>query len=220
MVGAPVRPGLVMPRRIAVAERRDAQLLVIGAGKARPPIGVLHRVDDDDAVRQDGIDQRIPLGRQQVIGHRQPGIGAADLVPVHAIGEPGDRQRPGGGRPAIADALHIGLDVVDPRHVGARGDDGVDERAALPALRIFHQPHPIRRGGGQRLHVADRHVGTGNLLARTVARHLLQRRDRRVIAAVQKALRRCGRNPCQHHGENRSRQRGRRVERGTGTAKQ
>ena len=192
MVIAPARPGLVVPGGVAITRRCDAELRVIGIGEPRPPIGVLAGVDDDHAFAQDRIDQRVPLRSEQVIGQHQRRVRSADLVPVHAVGQPGHRHAVRPRRAAIADALQIGANAIDARHVLAAGNHRIDERAAFPAARIFDQSHPLGRGFGQRFHVIDQHFGSGDLLARTVPRHLLQRRDRRVEIAFEQALRRSG----------------------------
>ena len=51
-------------------------------------VGVLLRVDQDEVVCEDLIDQLVIAGRKQVISGEQRRIGRRDFIPMDAIGKP------------------------------------------------------------------------------------------------------------------------------------
>ncbi len=97
VVVAPARPGLVMLGSIAVALRFHAERGLERVDEPVPPVGVLARIDDDNHIVQNGLDQRIILRSQQVVGQEQRTVAGRDLVSMDIVGEP-DHCRRGAGK--------------------------------------------------------------------------------------------------------------------------
>ena len=167
-----------------------------GCLEAGAPVGVLHRVDDDDGLVEDPVDRRIVFCSEQVIGESERGIGARDFIAMHAIGQPDNGRRPGNQVRALtrrkrarSDRLDVGLDLVDAGHVLRRADDAVDQLPAFPGARILIELHPVRGGVGQHFHVGKRIGRRGNLLAGRIAKGFLKRRNGRIGLDVDEGLR-------------------------------
>ena len=86
-------PGFVMLGAGTVGEGFEAARRFKRMNEAGAPIRVLHRVNDDDGFAEDLVHNGIAAGSEQVIGERETGIGAGNLIAVDAIGEPDDCRR-------------------------------------------------------------------------------------------------------------------------------
>ena len=174
-------PGFVRP-----APPRDLVLV----HEPVPPIRVLHRIDEDERLREDEIDVGIPHRREQVVGFGHRGAARTDLVAVDPVHQRGDDRQLGhkrlglrvGKAARIGEPLDPGLDLLQPRHPFGRADDKDDERPPLPALPVLDETRPLRRRGRERLHVPDHVVRRRDDLAEAVSRHLFERRDAGVVA--------------------------------------
>ena len=166
--------------------------------EARPPVGVLHRINDDDGFGHDLRRLRVALDGEQVIGGHQRGIGRGDFVAVDPVGEPRNRQRGAIAGAARGDGGHIGADRFELCHVGGGGEHQIVERPALPAGRILHQPGAVRRGVGEGLQVGIGLIRRGDPRARCMPDGGGQRRDRGIEVALREGLRRSGRGDAGH----------------------
>ena len=201
VVHPPARPRLVMLGRLPVGIGCDA-----GGGEeivheARPPVGVLHRVDDHDGAGHDLGGTRIVLRGEQVIGSHQRGVGRGDLVAVDAIGEPCHGHRHAVAGSSCSDCRHISANRVDLRHVGGGRKHQIVKRTAFPAHRILHEPRAIRRGFGECLQVGIGLIGRGDPRARRMADGGGQRRDRGIELPLGKGLRGGRRGEGKHRQE-------------------
>ena len=75
VIRSAARPWLVVLgcRRVRIAAGAGAEQIL--EDEARPPVGVLHRIDDDDRVPQDGLDVCVVARGKQVIGLGEGGVG-------------------------------------------------------------------------------------------------------------------------------------------------
>ena len=192
------------PRLVRPTGLRDPVLV----HEAVPPVGILHRVDQDQRLGQDQVDIGISGRREQVIGLRHGGPARTDLVAVDAVHERGDDRKLGqqrfglgAGEPArVGEACDPRLHLVETRHALGRTDDEDDERTALPALRVAHEVRPVRSRFGQCFHVADHIVRWRDGLPEVVSRHLFERGDGRVVPGPRHQFLRL-RGQVDHRGE-------------------
>src|SRR5210317_1965589 len=98
---------------------------------------------------------------------------------MHTVGEPGygrlgfdDFLRFGmRGLAGVCEALHVGFDGVDTRHILSGRDDGVDKFAAFPAFRISCYRDSLRCRLGQRLEIPDSVRMPGNAFPWMIAQY-------------------------------------------------
>ena len=216
VVRTPAGPGLVVLGRQSVRVGHEALGHLKMMNETIATVGILHRVDDDDRVLEDGIDDLVALRGKQVVGGQHRRVGGRDFVAVHGVGQPRHRRPRGndslglGARePSVAQASHIGLYFVDARQVRRRGNHGIDEFPALPALGIAEDLDAIRLRLGQRVEVADHVRVPGDAFARGMPGHVLDGRHLGVVdgagpeieslgAGRQRQQRHCGQGDQSH----------------------
>ena len=147
----------------------------------RPSVGIFDRVDQDEGLREDQVDARVPPRRQQMIGLRHRSPTRADLVAVDAMHERRDHRQFGDERiclgirqaSGLCQARQIRLHVVEAGHALRRPDDEDDERPSLPTIRISDQVRAVGCGLRQRLEIAHDLVRWRDLLSEVVAYDVL-----------------------------------------------
>ena len=192
VVGATARPSLVVLGRQPIEVWSDAVALREVLDEAVAAIRVLGRVDQHQHVLADGVDHRVALRRQQVIGGEHRGIRRGDLVPVDAVGEPDHRRQRGhqsirfvlGGGPRVGERAHAGADLLQPGEVARRTDRDIDERAALPGARVLPHANPIGCRSLQRFEVTQDLLRRRDGAPRLESEHRLESGDRGVVARV------------------------------------
>ena len=194
VVGATTRPGLVMLGSETVLVGLQATCGSKTVHKARPPIGVLDRINNDNGLVEDPVDTGIIARCEQVIGGAQAGIGRGNLIAMHAIGEPDHGRRRGdqavahvsGQSAGVCQLLQIGLDVIEARHGVRIGDDGVGERAAFPAGRVVNDLNAVGGSCLQGPEIGNRLIGRCDFSTKFMTQYRLRGRNLRIVLAGQR----------------------------------
>ena len=189
VVPPPPGPRLVPLRRHRVRVRPSGGRLLVGSHVTGPTVGVLHGIDEDQALPEDQFHVRVALGGQEVVRLGHGGATRADLVSVDSVEDHGHHRQPGqegvglGGGEAtgIVEEAQVLLDGVEPGNALRRADDHDHQGTALPALGVPDEPGPVRRGSVERLEVADHVRRRRDGVPEAVADHLLQGGDVRIV---------------------------------------
>ena len=172
-------------RRVGKAAARSARAV----HEAVAAVGVLQRIDADEALGQHLLRDRIVLRGEQVVQHEQRRVGARRLVAVHAVGEPRHRRLLAqqavrlvvGQAARIGEPLHVQLQIRQPLHAFGCRQQRVPQLAAFPAGAVVEQPQPVGCRSGERVQVLLDVGVRRDLGAELVAGDLLQRRDLAVV---------------------------------------
>ena len=209
-VVVPPTPG---PRFVPLGRRRirvgpPARRLPVRGHVPGAPVGVLHGVDQDEALPQDQVHVGIVLRREHVVRFGHGGAAGADLVAMDPVQDHGDHREAGEQLrglvrrqpPWIIEEPEVLFQPVESGHALRTPDHQHHERTTLPAPGILQEAGPVGGGRVERLHVPDDVRRRRDLGAHVVADHLLRRGDRGVVPRTWGEVL-CGRRNLEESGE-------------------
>ena len=194
------RPRLVVLGVVGHRVEMGGASLQVLEQEARPTVGVLHRIDEQQRLAQDQVDIGIAARGQQVIGLEQGRVGRRDFVAMHPVRQPHDHgvllQQPLllGRRlaPRVGQPLQVGLHGIERRDASRRAHDEHPQRTPLPAPGVLDQPRAGRVGLLQGLQVGANLFRRGDFSPRVMPHHLSQGGDGGVIRGTRPERLGCG----------------------------